>query len=100
MRQLEWPTLLCHRLEVKEDRIINYRLRLPDQKKQAVSALRALNYFVVAAGDSFNDTAMLAAANSGYLFRSPVAIQRQFPQFPAVEEFDDLLQRIEKDMAG
>jgi phosphoserine / homoserine phosphotransferase len=91
LRQLEWPTLLCHKLEVLEDRVINYRLRIPNQKQQAVAAFRRMNYHVIAAGDSFNDTAMLAEANVGFLFRAPIPIQTQFPQFPAVETYPDLL---------
>ena len=91
LRQLAWPTLLCHRLVVENDRIADYRLRLPDQKRATVAALQRLNYHVLAAGDSFNDTAMLAAADAGFLFRAPDNIQRQFPQFPAVEEYGDLM---------
>lgn len=94
MKHLNWPTLLCHRLEVQNGQVVNYRLRIPDQKAQTVKALRGLNYNVIAAGDSFNDTAMLAAANTGYLFRSPESIQTQFPQFKAVEEYDALLDLI------
>lgn len=94
MRQLEWPTLMCHRLVVENDRVVDYRLRIPEQKQKTVAALRALNYNVVAAGDSFNDTAMLLEANSGFLFRAPAPIQRQFPQFPAVESYPDLLEKI------
>lgn len=96
LEQLEWPTLLCHKLEVVDDRIVNYRLRIPNQKQSAVSAFRSMNYHVVAAGDSFNDTAMLAAANAGIFFRAPAAIQKQFPQFPAVEEYGDLLKLIRR----
>jgi phosphoserine / homoserine phosphotransferase len=98
MRQLNWPTLLCHRLVIEQGRVVNYKLRIPDQKKEAVKALRAMNYFVVAAGDSFNDTAMLAAANIGYLFRAPKSIQEQFRQFEAMEEFSELLMRIKKQL--
>jgi phosphoserine / homoserine phosphotransferase len=94
LRQLEWPTLLCHKLEVVEDRVVNYRLRIPNQKQRAVSAFRGMNYHVIAAGDSFNDTAMLAEANVGLLFRAPVLIQKQFPQFPAVEAYAELLRLI------
>ena len=94
LRQLEWPTLLCHRLEVIDDRIVDYKLRLPEQKQKAVAALRGLNYRVIAAGDSFNDTAMLAQANVGFLFRAPENIRQQFPQFKAVETYPDLLLRI------
>lgn len=90
LRQLEWPTLLCHCLEVQNDRITNYCLRIPDQKRRAVAALRAMNYHVIAAGDSFNDTAMLREANVGIFFRAPVPIQKQFPQFEGVETYADL----------
>lgn len=91
LRQLEWPALLCHRLDLQNDRIVNYSLRIPDQKRRAVAALRSMNYHVVAAGDSFNDTAMLAEANVGIFFRAPVAIQKQFPQFTPVETYRELL---------
>jgi phosphoserine/homoserine phosphotransferase len=91
MKQLGWPTLFCHKLEVVNDRIVNYRLRLANQKQASVAALRQLNYHVVAAGDSFNDTAMLLAANAAFFFRAPPAIQQQFPQFPAVETYPELL---------
>ena len=95
MRQLGWPTLLCHRLVIEQGKITGYKLRLPEQKREAVKALRALNYHVISAGDSFNDTAMLAAADAGFLFRAPKAIQEQFPQFEPLEEYADLMQRIE-----
>lgn len=94
LRQLEWPTLLCHRLELQNDRIINYSLRIPDQKRRAVAALKSMNYHVIAAGDSFNDTAMLAEANVGIFFRAPLAIQKQFPQFQPVESYSELLRLI------
>ncbi len=94
LRQLEWPTLLCHKLEVVNDRIVNYRLRINDQKKQAVAALRGLNYNVVAAGDSYNDTAMLLAANVGFLFHAPENVKKDFPQFKAVETYAELLKLI------
>jgi phosphoserine/homoserine phosphotransferase len=94
LRQLGRPTLLCHRLVVENDRIVDYRLRLPDQKRQSVAALRALNYQVIAAGDSFNDTTMLAEANIGFLVHAPENVRKQFPQFPAVENYADLLTRI------
>ena len=91
MRQLNWPSLLCHRLVVEDDRIVGYRLRQPDQKRCAVEALRGLNYRVVSAGDSYNDTAMLAAAHAGFLFHAPDKVKAEFPQFPAVETYDELL---------
>jgi phosphoserine/homoserine phosphotransferase len=91
MRQLDWPTLFCNKLEVENDRIINYHLRQPNQKQKSVVALKSLNYHVIAAGDSFNDTAMLAEAHLGFLFHAPDAIKKQFPQFEAVETYVDLL---------
>ena len=91
LRQLAWPTLLCHRLVVEEDRITGYQLRVPDQKKKTVAALKGLNYHVISAGDSFNDTAMLMEANVGFLIHAPENVKRQFPQFPAVENHADLL---------
>ena len=96
LRQMEWPTLLCHRLRVENDRIADYCLRIPDQKSRAVNALRSMNYHVIAAGDSFNDTAMLGEANVGIFFRAPAAIQKQFPQFQAVETYAELLALIRK----
>lgn len=94
MRQMGWPTLFCHRLVVEKDRIAGYQLRMPDQKRHSVAALQSLNYNVIAAGDSFNDTSMLGQANHGFLFHAPENVVRQFPQFPAVNEYDQLLQLI------
>ncbi len=99
LRQLGWPTLLCHRLVVENDRIVDYQLRVPEQKQKAVAALKLLNYHVISAGDSFNDTAMLVEANVGFLFRAPANVQRQFPQFKAVEAYSDLMQLIRTAMA-
>ncbi len=98
MAQLKWPTLLCHRLEVKQDRIVDYRLRIPEQKQRAVAALKLLNYRVVAAGDSFNDTAMLREADAGILFRAPENVRLQFREFPAVEEYKELLALIQREL--
>ena len=91
MKQLGWPTLFCHKLEVDEKgKVINYRLRQPDPKRQSVRALQLLNYRVIAAGDSYNDTTMLAQAEAGILFHAPQNVIDQFPQFPAVDTFDEL----------
>ena len=100
LRQLEWPTLLCHRLVVENDRIVDYKLRIPEQKQRAVAALKALNYRVIAAGDSFNDTKMLAEADVGFLFHAPDSIKKQFPQFEAVETYAELLRLIKAAMDG
>ena len=94
MRQFGRPALFCHRLIVQDDRITGYQLRLADQKRHAVSALQSLNYRVIAAGDSFNDTTMLAQADHGFLFHAPENIVRQFPQFPAVNDYSELLRLI------
>ena len=96
LRKLEWPTLLCHKLEVVNDRIVNYLLRMSDQKKNAVAALKSLNYNVIAAGDSYNDTAMLQEANVGFLFRAPENVQKEFPQFKSIETYQDLYQLIQE----
>jgi phosphoserine/homoserine phosphotransferase len=98
MRQLNWPTLLCHTLDVQEGRVVNYRLRQSNQKQKAVAAFKSLNYRVIAAGDSFNDTAMLAEADAGFLFHAPESIKQQFPQFKAYEHYKDLLEAIRRAM--
>ncbi|MDB6139006.1 MAG: thrH [Verrucomicrobiaceae bacterium] len=95
MRQLGWPTILCHKLEVGSDgRIVNYKLRQPNQKQHSVEALRGLNYKVIAAGDSFNDTTMLGAADTGFFFHAPESITALFPQYQAFNVYDDLLTAI------
>jgi phosphoserine/homoserine phosphotransferase len=99
LRQLGWPTLLCHRLVVENDLIVNYQLRIHEQKREAVAALKQLNYHVIAAGDSFNDTAMLKEANIGLFFHAPDAVKKQFPQFKAVENYADLMRLIKAAMA-
>lgn len=97
LRQLGWPTLFCHRLVVDENgRIVDYVLRVTEQKQKAVAALKLLNYRVVSVGDSFNDTAMLSEAHVGILFRAPEAVRRQFPQFPAVDTYPDLMRLVKE----
>ncbi|MBR9868075.1 MAG: bifunctional phosphoserine phosphatase/homoserine phosphotransferase ThrH [Oceanospirillales bacterium] len=91
MKQLGNPTLLCHKLEVDESgRITDYTLRQKDPKRQSVRAFQLLNYRVIAAGDSYNDTTMLTQAEAGVLFHAPQNVIDEFPQFPAVHSFDDL----------
>jgi phosphoserine/homoserine phosphotransferase len=92
MRQLGWPAIFCHQLEVAADgRIVNYRLRQPNQKQKAVAAFKSLNYRVLAAGDSFNDTTMLGEADVGFFFHAPPSIQAQFPQFQPFDDYSALL---------
>jgi phosphoserine/homoserine phosphotransferase len=97
MRKLGMPTLFCHSLEVdaQSGRITNYRLRQKDQKRHAVAALRSLNFTVVAAGDSYNDTTMLAEAHAGILFSAPPNVIREFPQYPHVETYPELRSQID-----
>ena len=94
MRQLGWPAILCHQLEVQDGKITDYKLRQPNQKQRAVEALQGLNYRVIAAGDSFNDSTMLGQADAGFLFHAPESIRAQFPQFPAFDDYGDLMQAI------
>jgi len=92
MRQLGWPTIFCHHLECDSSgRIVNYKLRQPNQKQKAVSAFKSLNYKVIAAGDSFNDTTMLGEADKGFFFHAPASIRAQFPHFQAFDRYEDLL---------
>lgn len=91
MAQLGMPTLFCHRLETDADGfVVNYRLRMPDQKRASVRALKGLGFHVIAAGDSYNDTAMLAEAHAGILFRPPENVIAEFPQFPVVRDYPGL----------
>jgi len=91
MRQLAWPTLLCHRLITDEQgRVVDYKLRQTDPKRASVKALHSLNYRVIAAGDSYNDTTMLSEAEVGILFHAPQSVIDEFPQFPSVQTFEEL----------
>ncbi len=91
MRMLGHPTLFCHDLEVDAGgRIRDYRLRMPDQKRASVQAFRSLNFRVIAAGDSYNDTTMLGAADRGILFRPPGNVIAEFPQFPVTTSYGEL----------
>tara|TARA_R110002073_G_scaffold254174_1_gene416832 strand:- start:64 stop:681 length:618 start_codon:yes stop_codon:yes gene_type:complete len=91
MRQLDFPTLFCHRLIANESgKIVDYKLRQKDPKRQSVKALHSLNFRVIASGDSYNDTTMLEEADAGILFRAPANVIEEFPQYPAVETYDEL----------
>jgi phosphoserine / homoserine phosphotransferase len=91
MQQLGRPTLFCHRLlSDANGRVVDYKLRQPDQKRHAVDALKGLNFQVMAAGDSYNDTGMLGAAHAGFFIHPPEAIARQFPQFPVTRSYGEL----------
>ena len=91
MKKLGWPTLMCHRLNLSGDGIIEgYQLRQQDPKRKAVEALKSLNYKVIAAGDSYNDTTMLAEADAGFLFRAPDTVISEFPQYQVTSDYDEL----------
>ena len=94
LKQLDWPTLFCHRLMLENDRITGYHLRQPNQKQKSVAALKSLNYHVIAAGDSYNDTAMLGEANVGFLIHAPENVKKEFPQFKAVGSHTELIKLI------
>lgn len=97
MQQLGWPTLFCHDLITDAaGRISGYRLRQPDSKRQAVLALRGLKFQTIAAGDSYNDTAMLGEADHGILFRPPENVIREFPQFPVTQNYEELRAAFER----
>ncbi|MGC3993255.1 MAG: bifunctional phosphoserine phosphatase/homoserine phosphotransferase ThrH [Propionicimonas sp.] len=99
MAQLGFPTLLCHRLQVSDDRVVGYTLRQPDSKRAAVRAFHHLNYRVVATGDSYNDVAMLAEADAGILFRPPANVVAEYPRFPVVTDYDGLRSAFEVALA-
>ena len=90
MKQLGCPTILCHQLRVKDDRIVDYVLRIDDHKRRSVEAFRSLNYQVVAAGDSYNDLSMIRAANAGALFHAPQNVIGENPDLPAFDSYDEL----------
>jgi len=97
MRQLGWPTLFCHRLITDaQGRVVDYKLRQKDPKRASVKAFHSLNYRVIAAGDSYNDTSMLSEADVGILFHAPQNVIDEFPQFTAVQAFDELKQEFLK----
>jgi len=91
MAQLDWPSLFCHRLVIDDAGVIqDYKLRQKDPKRHAVEALRSLNFRIFAAGDSYNDTTMLAAADQGFLFCAPDNVKAEFPQFAFTEDYSEL----------
>ena len=100
IRKLNWPALLCHRLVVEDDRLVNYQLRIREQKREAVTAFKRMNYFVISAGDSYNDTTMLAEADAGFLIHAPQNVIDEFPQFKAVKSHAELLREIKAAIPG
>jgi phosphoserine/homoserine phosphotransferase len=96
MAKLGYPTLFCHSLIIDDnDMIVSYHLRMPDSKRAAVNALKAINFYIVAAGDSYNDVSMLKEADEGFFFRPPANVVDEFPQFRVAEEYETLKTYIE-----
>jgi phosphoserine / homoserine phosphotransferase len=94
MRQLGLPTLFCNQLEIDGDgRILAHHMRMQNQKKHSVAAFKALNFFTMAAGDAYNDTAMLGEADAGFFFRPPENLPKEFPQFPVTRTYQELKKR-------
>ena len=94
MRQLGFPTLFCNQLEIDgSGRIANYHMRMQNQKKHSVAAFKSLNFFTMAAGDAYNDTAMLGEADAGFFFRPPDHLPKEFPQFPVTQTYQELQHR-------
>ena len=97
MEKLGWPTIFCNSLEVAEDgAITGYRMRIEKSKLATVKAIQSIGLETIASGDSFNDLGMIEASKAGFLFRSTEAIKRDYPQYPAFEEYDELLAAIKK----
>ncbi|TKS60437.1 MAG: phosphoserine phosphatase [Nitrospira sp.] len=97
MRQLGFPTLFCNQLEIDQaGRIVNYHMRMQNQKKHSVAAFKSLNFFTMAAGDAYNDTAMLGEADAGFFFRPPDRLPKEFPQFPVTQTYGELQERFAK----
>ena len=96
MRQLDWPTIFCHELLIDEEgRIADYKLRKADHKRETVKRLHELNFHVVAAGDSYNDTTMLGEAEQGILFCPPQNVIDEFPQFPVASNYAELRKEVD-----
>jgi phosphoserine / homoserine phosphotransferase len=96
MRQLGYPTLFCNQLEIDDGRIVNYHMRMQNQKKHSVAAFKSLNFFTMAAGDAYNDTAMLGEADAGFFFRPPEHLPKEFPKFPVTQTYSELQERFAK----
>ena len=95
MKKLDFPTLFCHRLIVDDSGMIkDYKLRQPNQKQKAVEALKSLNFTVYAAGDSYNDTTMLGAADAGFLLHAPDNVISEFAQFPSLSSYEQLAEKL------
>ncbi|MBR3740506.1 MAG: bifunctional phosphoserine phosphatase/homoserine phosphotransferase ThrH [Clostridia bacterium] len=99
MKKLGWPTIFCNTLEVAPDgAVTGFHMRAEKSKLVSVKALQSIGFETIAAGDSYNDLAMIQASKAGFLFRSTEQIKKDHPELPAFEEYDDLLKAIEKEL--
>ncbi len=97
MKKLDWPTIFCNTLEVAENgEITGFKMRCPQSKLTTVKALQSIGFETIASGDSFNDLGMIQASKAGFLFKSTEAIKKDYPNIPAFEEYDELLDAIKK----
>ena len=97
MKKLDWPTIFCNSLEVAENgEITGFKMRCPKSKLTTVKALQSCGFETIASGDSFNDLGMIQASKAGFLFKSTEAIKKDYPDIPAFEEYDELLDAIKK----
>ena len=95
MKKLGWPTIMCNSLEVAESgEITGFKMRCEKSKLTTVKALQSIGYETIASGDSFNDLGMIQASKAGFLFKSTEQIKKDYPQYPAFEEYDELLTAI------
>ena len=99
MKKLGWPTIFCNTLEVAPDgEITDFRMRIENSKLSTVRALQSIGYETIAAGDSYNDLAMIQASKAGFLFRSTEKIKQDYPELPAFDDFEDLLSAIKQEL--
>jgi phosphoserine/homoserine phosphotransferase len=97
MRQFGYPTLFCNQLEIdSQGRIVAHHMRMQNQKKHSVAAFKSLNFHTLAAGDAYNDTAMLAEAHAGFFFRPPAHLPKEFPQFPVTQTYAELQEHLRR----
>ena len=94
MKKLNWPAIFCNSLTVENDKVVGYKMRCPQSKLTTVRALQSCGFDTIAAGDSYNDLAMIRASKAGFLFRSTEQIKRENPDIPAFETYDDFLAKI------
>lgn len=94
MKKLDWPTLFCNELVVENGRVADIRMRCPDSKRTTVKALQSAGFETIASGDSYNDLGMMEESKAGFLFKTTEQLKKDYPQFPAYETYDELINAI------